>query len=77
MVLRTLIHHVLLRVVRFRGLGLDHDGGVTALIVLRLVSDGTNDVAGVESDGSSQSCQGCNEHRDDDFDDFGFVHSAC
>ena len=33
------------RIVRLDGLGLDDDGGVTALVVLRLVRNRTSDVA--------------------------------
>ena len=68
---------MLFGVVGLGGFGLDHNRGVAALVILRLVRDRTNDVTGVESDGSSKCRQGCDEHRDDDFDDFDFGHSAC
>ena len=42
------VHHVLLRVITLRGLGLDHDGGIAALIILRLVADRPYHVAGVQ-----------------------------
>ena len=55
---------------------MDHDGGVASLVVLGFVSDGTDYVAGVESDGSTEGSEGGNEYRNDDFNEFDFVHKS-
>ena len=57
-------------VVGLGGLGLDHDGGVAALVVLGLVGDRPDDVTTVEADGSAKGCECGNKHRHDDADNF-------
>ena len=56
--------------------GLDHDGGVAALVVLGLVGDGSDDVTGGESEGGTKGGEGGDEYRNDDFDDLGFGHNG-
>ena len=63
-------------VVGFGDAGLDHDGGVATLVVLGFVSDGTDYITGVESDGSTEGCEGGNKYRNDDFNEFDFVHKS-
>ena len=67
---------LLRRVVRLGGFRLDHDRGVAALVEFGLVRDSANNVAGRESHGGSKGSECCDEHRDDDFEDFLFAHSS-
>ena len=60
----------LARVVRLRRPSLNHDAGVSALVVLTLVGDGADDVTGVEADGSAKGCECGDKHRHDDTDKF-------
>ena len=69
-----LLLQLLRSVVRLGGFRLDHDRGVAALIKFGLVRDGANNVAGRESHGGPKGSECCDEHRDDDFDDFLLVH---
>ena len=53
---------VFLCVVTLRGLSLDHDGGVAALVKLRLARDSSHHVARTQPERGSQRRQCCNEH---------------
>ena len=63
-------------VVGLDGLGLDGDRGVAFLVELGSVGDGPDDVAGTQSEGSSEGGQCRDEYGDDDFDDLSFVHNG-
>jgi len=63
-------------VIGFGGFGLNHDGGIATLIVLRFVGDGSDDVTGRQSEGSSEGGECRDEYGDNDFDDLCFVHNV-
>ena len=63
-------------VVGFGDAGLDHHARVAALVVLRLVGDGSDDITGGESEGGTECSEGGDEHRDDDFDDLLLFHGS-
>ena len=63
-------------VVGLGGLGLDHDGRVATLVILRFVGDGPHHIAGRESECRTQCRQSRDEHRNDDFDDLLFLHNT-
>ena len=62
-------------VVRLRRPRLDHDAGVATLVVLTLVGDCPDDVTTVQADGCAESRECCDQHRNDDLDNFQLVHS--
>ena len=63
-------------VVGLGGFRLDHDRGVAALIKLRLVRDGPNNVTGRESHCGAKGSECCDEHRDNDFNDLLLFHGC-
>ena len=71
-----LITQVFLCIVRLRGLRLNHDACVAALIVLRPVGHRPYHVARTQSERRPQCRQGCDQHGDDDLDNLLLAHSA-
>ena len=63
-------------IVRLSRLGLNHNGGIAALVELGFVADGADDIARLQAEGCSEGGEGGDEHREDDFDDLGFSHSG-
>jgi len=57
------------RVVTFGDARLNHHGGVAALLELAFVGYRPNDVTTLQTECGTESCQGCDQHTDDDFDD--------
>ena len=62
--------------VGLRGLGHDRGGGVAALDIGGGGGDDSGGSAGLQSEGCAKGCEGCDEHRDHDFDDLLFGHSG-
>ena len=62
-------------VVGFSRFGLNHDGSVAVLVVLRTGRDGAYCVAGAESERRAQCSQCRDQYRDDGFDDLVSGHS--
>jgi len=62
--------------VGFRGLGHDRGRGVAALDVTGGGGDDSGSCARLQSEGCAKGCEGCDEHRDHDFDDLLFGHNS-
>ena len=66
---------LLLGVVGLSGLSLNHDGGVSVLIKLRLVRDGSHHIAGGQSQTRCQRRQCGDECHDNGFDNLFLIHN--
>ena len=63
-------------VIGFSGFGLNHNGGIARLIVLRFVGDRSHDVAGTQSECRSEGGECRDEDGEDNFDDLLFAHNV-
>ena len=72
---RCFVEDFLRGVVGFSRFGLNHDGCVAVLVVLRTGGDGAYCVAGTESERRAQCSQCRDQYRDDGFDDLVSGHS--
>ena len=63
------------RVITLRRFGLNHDAGITSLVILAFVRDGADNVTTLESDRCSESGKCRYQHRNDDFNDLLFGHN--
>ena len=61
-------------VVRLSRFGLNHNAGITTLVILRFVGDRSDHVAGRQSHSGCECRQGGNQDGDDDFDNFLACH---
>ena len=62
-------------VIRLSRLGLNHNGGIPTLVILRFVGDRSDHIAGRQSEATGQCSQCRNSDGHNDFDDF-LVHSG-